>query len=237
MCKKILFLLALLMPLQALAWTNAEQDLIKNADANTPLPLLTTEAYSHLLKRKSAIIDANNPDMMPLLINQLHATMSAHQGDGIAAIQVGLPYRILLLTRHDKKDSPVEAILNPHVLQTANNYQSTWDGCLSITQGAGRVKRPEWIDIRYQDAQGQKHQERFSGRMAEVLQHELDHLNGLLFTDLIPGQALIPYELFYELELDAETGCTDQEACQQAADKLWQSWQEGHQLFNKSLSN
>jgi len=120
------------------------------------------------------------------IISQLYATVtdSATLGVGIAAPQIGVNKRIILVQRFDKADNPFEAYLNPRVIQATKLTEKRVEGCLSVDSVRAEVVRPYAIMVNYITPNGHSHTELVEGYTARIFQHEIDHLNGILFTDI-----------------------------------------------------
>jgi peptide deformylase len=122
-------------------------------------------------------------------------TMERENGVGLAAPQVGLEKRLLVaLQMRDPDDSDAEPIVmvNPEILSRSRESWIFEEGCLSIPDIRGDVTRPDRIEVRYRDVDGQSHTITAEGMYARVLQHEIDHLEGRLFIDyLSPAQKIL----------------------------------------------
>jgi len=120
------------------------------------------------------------------LIDDMFATMYAAPGIGLAAIQVGEPKRIITLDLA-KKDQAKEprVIINPEVLWSSDEKAKYEEGCLSIPEYYEEVERPAAVKVKYLDVDGKAQEIEANGLLATVLQHEIDHLNGVLFIDHI----------------------------------------------------
>jgi peptide deformylase len=120
------------------------------------------------------------------LIEDMFATMYDAPGIGLAAIQVGVPKRIITLDLA-KKDEPAQpqVFINPEILWTSAEKASYEEGCLSIPDYYEEVKRPAQVKVRYLDLEGKRREVDAERLLATVLQHEIDHLNGVLFIDHI----------------------------------------------------
>ena len=118
-------------------------------------------------------------------------TMYAAHGIGLAAIQVGVPSRILVIDlqeERDEEDKPVRApraYINPEILSVSDELSSYNEGCLSIPEQYADVERPARCRVRWQDETGAAHEAELEGLLATCMQHEIDHLNGVLFIDHI----------------------------------------------------
>ncbi len=130
------------------------------------------------------------------LIDEMKATIRATKnpkGVGLAAPQIGEPWRIFL-TR-PREDSPIRVFVNPEITNRSDDVtdgvperENKLEGCLSIPKIWGKVKRAKSLTLRYQDEQGVRHEEDFSGFLATIIQHETDHTNGILFTQRVLEQ-------------------------------------------------
>jgi len=118
-------------------------------------------------------------------------TMYDANGIGLAAIQVGVDSRILVIDLQDEKDEedkPIKAphaYINPEILSVSEETSSYNEGCLSIPEQYADVARPASCRVRWLDEQGERHEEELTGLLSTCMQHEIDHLNGVLFIDHI----------------------------------------------------
>ncbi len=129
------------------------------------------------------------------LIADLTKTLIATKnpkGVGLAAPQIGEPYRVFV-TRPNEK-SIVRAFVNPEIIARQGETDGVperdkkLEGCLSIPYIWGKVKRSQSLTLRFQDEIGQTHQEKFTGFLATIIQHETDHIHGILFTKRVLEQ-------------------------------------------------
>jgi peptide deformylase len=118
------------------------------------------------------------------LVADMFETMYDAPGVGLAAIQVGVPQRVVTIdaTRGDDEKKPM-AIINPELLWTSDEMGAMEEGCLSIPEFTDEVERPTRIKARFMNLEGQTVEVEAEGLFARVFQHELDHLNGVLFID------------------------------------------------------
>jgi peptide deformylase len=118
------------------------------------------------------------------LVDDMIETMYAAPGIGLAAIQVGEPKRVVVLDLA-KKDEPKQpqVFVNPEVVRASENKNIHEEGCLSIPEYYEEVERPAEVTVRYLDLEGKKREVEATGLLATCLQHEIDHLNGVLFID------------------------------------------------------
>ncbi len=114
------------------------------------------------------------------------ATMYDAPGIGLAAIQVGEPIRLLVVdvSKDDEENQPL-VVINPKVLSYSDGRSSYEEGCLSIPGYYAEVERPAEITMQYVDRDGKEQQLNANGLLATCLQHEIDHLDGVLFIDHI----------------------------------------------------
>lgn len=133
------------------------------------------------------------------LIADMFETMYAAPGIGLAAIQVDVPKRILVIDLQepaphdhahgehcDHDHEPIKdprVFINPEILETATEIRAYEEGCLSVPDQFADVDRPDWCVARWLDEKGEAHEERIEGMLATCLQHEMDHLEGILFID------------------------------------------------------
>ena len=134
------------------------------------------------------------------LINDLLDTKTARSGAGLAAPQINAPWRVVVVgmahnPRYpDAAPVPERVIINPLITPLNEKTIAGWEGCLSVPGLRGEVAR--WANIRMQwrDLQGRCHSEDFSGFEARVMQHECDHLDGVLFPDRLQSPTAFGFE-------------------------------------------
>ncbi len=124
-------------------------------------------------------------DDFELLCGRMLATVRAPENDGvgIAAPQVGISRRLVAVQRFDKEGEPFEFYVNPVIVRYGDETEAGSEGCLSVPSCRGTVERPQEIDIRYRTAHGTDTLETVSGFTAVIFQHEIDHLDGVLYVD------------------------------------------------------
>ncbi|MEO0440233.1 MAG: peptide deformylase [Pseudomonadota bacterium] len=160
------------------------------------LPIL--EVPDPRLKTVSEPVTEFN-DELKTLIADMFETMYDAPGIGLAAIQVGVPKRILVIDlqepvehdhehgedcdhEHDVEKDP-KVFINPEILNPSDDLNTYSEGCLSVPDQYADVERPATITARWQDENGKQHEEQLDGLLATCLQHEMDHLEGILFID------------------------------------------------------
>lgn len=127
------------------------------------------------------------------LIEDMYETMYNAEGLGLAAPQIGLPIRLIVIDGSraggDEEESELKdfkkILINAHIVEETGEPWEFNEGCLSIPAVREDVKRPPDLILRYQDENFVQHEEKFEGIKARVIQHEMDHINGILFTDRI----------------------------------------------------
>jgi peptide deformylase len=120
------------------------------------------------------------------LVDDMFETMYEAPGIGLAAVQIGVPKRVIVMDLA-KKDDPKEprVFVNPQVLWRSDEKTVYEEGCLSIPEFYEEVERPAKVRVKFLDATGTEQELEASGLMATCLQHEIDHLDGVLFIDHI----------------------------------------------------
>jgi peptide deformylase len=149
--------------------------------------LLPVYGYGQpVLKKKSLDISPDYPGLTKL-IDDMWETMYHAQGVGLAAPQIGLGIRLFVIDTDqiEREGNPgfKKVFINAQVLEESGEVWSYEEGCLSIPDIRGDVDRHAVVSIRYQDEQFVWHEEQFEGFNARVIQHEYDHIEGVLFTE------------------------------------------------------
>ena len=120
------------------------------------------------------------------LMDDMLETMYDAPGIGLAAIQVAVPRRVIVLDTAKKDDPPAPIVLaNPEIVWASDVLSIYEEGCLSIPEYYEEVERPDRVRVRYLDRAGKTQEVEADGLLATALQHEIDHLNGVLFIDHI----------------------------------------------------
>lgn len=178
-----------------------------------------------VLKRRAVEIDSTYKGLSELIENMYETMYQAH-GVGLAAPQVGVSIRLFVVDgapfAEDEDDADdlkdfKKVFINPEIIEEDGDPWGFVEGCLSIPNIREEVVRDEEILIRYQDEQFNQYEERFSGYRARIIQHEYDHLEGVLFTDRISplrrrmlrgklnditkGKAEVSYRMRYPIKL------------------------------------
>ena len=137
------------------------------------------------LRQKSLKVDVVDQGIRKLMYDMLE-TMYAAPGIGLAAIQVGVPKRVIVLDIA-KKDEPKQPMyfVNPEIIEKSQNNSSYEEGCLSVPGQFAEIERPDRCHIKYLDYQGKSKEMKAEGMLATCIQHEMDHLEGILFIDYL----------------------------------------------------
>jgi peptide deformylase len=146
--------------------------------------ILTVADHTAILKQKSKPVEGGVTDDLRALMDDMLETMYAAPGIGLAAIQIGEPYRIIVmdLARNDEEPQP-RFFVNPEIVWRSEETAVGEEGCLSVPEIYDEVERPARVKIRYLDYQGESIEEEADGLFAVCIQHEMDHLEGVLFID------------------------------------------------------
>jgi peptide deformylase len=139
-----------------------------------------------VLRRKARKITDFGPDLQTL-IDDMVETMREAPGVGLAAPQVNVSLRAIVVEYNDNEDKEMPpklyTVINPEITRFSNDMETGTEGCLSIPGYVGEVKRPLSITVKGQNRHGQPLKIKATGWLARVFQHEVDHLDGILFPD------------------------------------------------------
>jgi peptide deformylase len=144
-------------------------------------------AYGDPVLKKVAANVEKFDSVLHKLIEDMYETMYEAHGVGLAAPQIGKSVRLFVVDATPFDTPEVKdfkkVFVNPIITESVDNQESFEEGCLSIPGIRREVKRPSKIKLEYYDVSGKKHHEWFEGLKARVIQHEYDHIEGILFTD------------------------------------------------------
>lgn len=149
------------------------------------------ETPDPMLRQISTPVEAVD-DELRALISDMFDTMYDAPGIGLAAVQVGVPKRLLVMDLQepsnpdDEESPPVKhprVFINPEIIAHSDSEVPYTEGCLSVPDQYAEVMRPDHIRARWLDEHGKQHEEDLDGLLAICLQHEMDHLEGILFID------------------------------------------------------
>ena len=173
--------------------------LAKNAERKKPLITVTKEAVKnpplkiYMLGQETLRTPANRivkvDDSIRKLAKDMLVTMYSAKGIGLAAPQVGVQKRILVIDLNfEDPDAPPNVFINPEIISSSASLDTYEEGCLSIPGVYLNVLRPSSIKLSYRDEMGRPKKMNAEGLMARCIQHEIDHLNGVLFVDKVTDQ-------------------------------------------------
>ena len=138
-----------------------------------------------ILRKKSLLVEKVDGDIQKLMDDMLE-TMYLAPGIGLAAIQVGVPKRVIVMdiARKDEPKNPMYFI-NPEIITKSKDSLAYEEGCLSVPGQFAEITRPSNCYIKYLDYYGQPQELKTEGLLATCIQHEIDHLEGILFIDYL----------------------------------------------------
>jgi peptide deformylase len=146
------------------------------------------EVPDALLRTQSAPLESVTEDVSRLIADMFE-TMYKAPGIGLAAIQVAVPKRLVVIDLQDPEEEGGEPVKRPHVFINPEIVERSAarkiynEGCLSIPDQYAEIERPDVVRARWVDEKGARQEGEFDGLMSVCLQHEVDHLNGILFVD------------------------------------------------------
>ncbi|KXB71851.1 MULTISPECIES: peptide deformylase [Peptoniphilus] len=137
--------------------------------------------------RKTSKIVTNYNDRLKLLIEDMYETMDMAYGVGLAAPQIGILKRLIVVDNREDEEEEGEKpmrfyMINPEIIEK-DGEEVSMEGCLSVPGKQGTVKRAKHIKVKYNDLEGQEIIMEAENFLARIIQHETDHLNGILYTD------------------------------------------------------
>ena len=153
------------------------------------------EVPDPLLRSESAPVERVDDDLNRLIADMFE-TMYEAPGIGLAAVQVAVPRRLLVIDLQDPEPVPEgeepgppvkrpHVFINPEIVQRSDARKIYDEGCLSIPDQYAEIERPDIVRARWIDQEGRQQEGEFGGLMSVCLQHEVDHLNGVLFIDYL----------------------------------------------------
>jgi peptide deformylase len=150
------------------------------------LPII--EVPDPRLRAISTPVEAIDDEVRELIANMFD-TMYDAPGIGLAAVQVGVPRRLIVMDLQEEEDEDGKPIrdprvfINPEILDPADELNIYTEGCLSVPDQFADVERPARCRVKWLDEKGEAHDELFEGMLATCIQHEMDHLEGIVFID------------------------------------------------------
>ena len=148
------------------------------------IKIILTEPNKLLRMISESVMEVNTEERK--LMDDMIDTMYSANGIGLAAIQIGVPKRIIVMdiSRDENKKEPMYFV-NP-VIKNKNSEKSTYEeGCLSVPNQFAEIDRPNTCEVEYLDYDGKKQSLKAEGLLATCIQHEMDHLEGILFIDYL----------------------------------------------------
>ena len=138
-----------------------------------------------ILRKKSNILEKVD-DELRILLDDMLETMYAAPGIGLAAVQIGILKRLIVIdiSKDKEKKNPI-FLINPEIIFKSKKTSIYEEGCLSLPGYFAEIERPEECHIKYIDYDGKKKEMKANGLLATCIQHEIDHLNGKLFIDYL----------------------------------------------------
>ena len=138
-----------------------------------------------ILRKKSETLEKVDNELRNLMDDMLE-TMYAAPGIGLAAVQVGILKRLIVIdiSKDKEKKNPL-FLINPEIVSKSNKTSTYEEGCLSLPGYFAEIERPAECKIEYLDYEGKKSEMEAKGLLATCIQHEVDHLNGILFIDYL----------------------------------------------------
>ncbi len=162
-----------------------------------------------VLRQRSVAVQTVDTPELHALITDMFDTMEVANGAGLAAIQIGVPLRVMVFgfeanARYPDIDPiPITVLINPEIAVLDQTESGGWEGCLSVPGMRGYVSRPSRISYKGVDQYGEPIEREVAGFHARLFQHEFDHLEGVLYPDLIDDPLKFGFE--EELAESAET--------------------------------
>jgi peptide deformylase len=148
-----------------------------------PLDILI--APQAILRQKTRFVRPEDMQVLRPLLPRMFAAMYRAPGIGLAAPQIGLGLRLAIIDLMENEVPAPLTLVNPEVIAASDALVAREEGCLSLPNQYAEVVRPQSVRVRYQDLDGVRHELDADGLLATCLQHEIDHLDGVLFVDHI----------------------------------------------------
>ena len=173
-----------------------------------------TKVPAEVLRIKAKAVKEIDNDVRILLDNMID-TLRAAPGVGLAAPQVGIPSRIIVIEYGEEDEEQEEinkklfTLVNPEIIKASKETVMGVEGCLSIPNIIGEVERHESITVKALNKFGQPVKIKSEGWLARIFQHEIDHLNGILFTDRATTLSVVENDNTEEIEAQQHTSLND----------------------------
>jgi peptide deformylase len=149
----------------------------------TIFPIITSP--DPVLRKEAAAVERIDDELRRLMDDML-ATMYDAPGVGLAAPQIGISRRLIVMdaAKDDDEKTPI-VMVNPRILERSEELRTHEEGCLSIPEVTAEVERPAVTRVAYLDREGKPQEAELEGIWSTIVQHEIDHLNGVLFIDYL----------------------------------------------------
>ena len=155
----------------------------EGADSSGMMKSLGIQTYgSDVLRLKSEPVEEFGEELGEFLLRMVE-TMLVEDGVGLAAPQVGVSRSVAVINPEPENEKTLIKMVNPKIVAFSDETESCDEGCLSVPGIRGNVIRPVAVEVTYLDEQGSEHRIQADGLLARIIQHEIDHLNGVLFVD------------------------------------------------------
>ena len=162
----------------------------------------------HPTLRERSIKITRFGDGLAALADDMVETMHDANGVGLAAPQIGVPRRLIVIEMPDEESYPYPGerwvVCNPEIVKASRETEVGQEGCLSVAGYVGMVERATEVVIRGQDLRGHKWRLKADGYLARVFQHEIDHLDGVLYVDIAEEQTVMTTEAYDALMAEAQ---------------------------------
>lgn len=163
--------------------TGMDQTVARLHDRAEPIPILI--APDPVLRRRATPVTPADGDTVRALVPRMFAAMYAAPGIGLAAPQVGVSLRLVVIDLQPEGRREPLVLVNPEILARSAETETREEGCLSLPDQYAEITRPREIRVRWQDETGACREATASGLLARCIQHEVDHLDGILFVDYL----------------------------------------------------
>jgi peptide deformylase len=145
--------------------------------------LKLVDKYDPILRKPTVPVDFNTVKNIASLSMSMMKTVEHLNGLGLSANQVGLSHSMCVINHIE--EGKIYCLINPIIIEKSNTMHSFNEGCLSFPGLFLKVERPSWVFVEFQAGNGEILRKKFEGVYATCVQHELDHLNGIVYTDLV----------------------------------------------------
>ncbi len=158
-------------------------------------PLQVHKLGDKVLRQPARRISKVNEETRTLA-HQMLQTMYSYDGIGLAAPQVGINKQLIVIDIHpDQAEEPPMVLVNPEITERGEELCTGEEGCLSVPQVFMDIVRPAWVTVVYRDLEGRPQKLTADGLLARVIQHEMDHLNGVMFVDRVQNAVSLSQNL------------------------------------------